>query len=197
MSNRMWLQRVIFVMAVVNFLFTRSAPADCESNCMCSSGTPKVRVTIATTGDPICDCYPSGAPISLSANNTWRSVTVHSENAPSCGFANIGRITITSTGTVPANFEVLIGANPFPTQFANLDVAGVNWNGLTFSGSTGEDLRQVTRLDGRISGNLTGSVEAGTIGFLWIAGEVQTQISATNSTPPANPSQLFPSLRAG
>lgn len=170
---------------VLAMMLCRSAVG--QSPCDTLTG-PRVRVQITNTSSLLIfdQCYPSGGVISLNnVNNTWSRINIFSYDAPNNGFANIGRLDLSGTSVPPSLLTVVIGPSSNPTSFANLAVAGIDWGGVTVSGSgSAADLINRVVLHGRVSGNLTGAISTGRIGFVWIEGQTQRVITATSSSLP-------------
>lgn len=159
------------------------------ADCNCTPSNPIVQVQVLN-GDVVLDtkCYDSGEDIDhLEVESNWTRIEIYSLNSSTCGQANIGRITLTApSGTLPDAFSVMLNANipgtSFPDEFTDLDVAGNDWSGLDFDGPQATTLRDRTRLDGRIQGDLTNSVEAGVVGVFWVGGVVDDDIVVGDGT---------------
>lgn len=141
-------------------------------------------------------CFDPNEAINLDVGQSWKRIEVFSLNAPVCGFADIGRVTLTAPpeNQLPTILDVLIGANPDPISLDALDQAGRHWAGLQFNGAQSTALRDRTRLDGRVSGDLTGSIEAGRVGYLWIGGAVDQSVVVGDSTVISGDSFRFGSI---
>jgi len=143
--------------------------------------TPQVRVIVLNnSGTAIVNTtFPQSAPISFSnVNSTWSRMNVFTDNAPATGFASIGPISLSGTNPPPATLHIVIGAGGIPTSFNDLGLAGTDWNGISVSGGTmSQPLRDRVTVHRRISGDLTGAIQAGGVGFLEIGDQIQASIS--------------------
>ena len=137
------------------------------------------------TNSPSCQSgcispYQAGSPITINLTNDIWLIYVYS----TIGTEDIGRITLTGTGTNLVSLVIGQDGSPTVGPLGPGQIAGANWAGLDNTG------RPNVRLNGRISGNLTGPVISSKIATLRVDGVVNGAIaqglSASDTYTPSN-----------
>lgn len=120
-----------------------------------------------------------GDPINVTGvDDTWTAVRVRTIG----GAAQLGSLTLNGsrTGSVPLDV-VLTTQDCIPqspdTPVPTGAVSATSWSGLTF-GAGSESVRDAVRLTAAISGDLTGSVDCGTVYRLQVGGAIKAPVTA-------------------
>jgi hypothetical protein len=120
-----------------------------------------------------------GDPVNITGiDDSWTAIRVRITT----GSGNVGAITLTGSRLSAEPLDLLIVPSavdcpPISPEQSIANPAGTSWSGLTY-GANSESVRNAVRLVAAISGDLTGSVECGTVYRLQVGGNIRAAVTA-------------------